>query len=520
MKRFFAAVLAAVFLAGCISCAGKNAGPHDVVIIPGPVTAAPTASAEPFPTEPGKTPDVGIRTPEPTDTPDPEPTPAPTDTPTPEPTPALTDTPAPTPEPTPAPTAVPTPTPKPTPTPAPTPVPTPEPSSEPVDGISFSPNPSLPLPSTSEDVPCGQPFCFGGKVLSNSPILSVTAVIASASGSTVINESVTFTAAQNMTSVELVDRTFPKTGDASLTKKVKFETLSAGTYSFSLYVTTVDNANVRLAKQNFRVVSSEWNQLISNNLRNNYSYALSFFGSRSEFMFRYKWISSTGRDITVEQSWLNSHLTSVTSPAGKTWYVHKKAAQKFNQAIGYLKTTYVRVGGTYSSGVVRLWDLVGSFDGILNTRFVTDRTFVSHHAFGTAIDLNAVMQVYKNRIENRELIRTEVRDHLVYNGIKEEGGRKFYDFTYNGSYSAVYRNVPETVINYLLYELAFYRAGFGWGYYYTHTCDGMHFAVSEMDPNIHNTSSRSLRKVYTYISSAGDSILSGLPLPEEMPEKK
>ncbi|MBR4799270.1 MAG: hypothetical protein IK047_03300, partial [Clostridia bacterium] len=62
-----------------------------------------------------------------------------------------------------------------------------------------------------------------------------------------------------------------------------------------------------------------------------------------------------------------------------------------------------------------------------------------------------------------------------------------------------YKNVPTTVINYLLYELAFYRAGFNWGYYYDHGCDGMHFALSEYDPNIHNTSSRSLRKVWSYI---------------------
>ncbi|MBR0156818.1 MAG: M15 family metallopeptidase [Clostridia bacterium] len=506
MKRFLAVLMSILFFAGSVSCAPS--APHqssdsgDVVAIPS-AEPVPPASAEPATALPEThQPGGEVRTQEPGEDASAEPsgsaapgeteTPAPTEGPENSPEP-VSATPAPA-TPTPAP-ATPTPAPA-TPAPA-TPAPTDDPA--PVDGVSFSPNPSLPLPSTNEDVPHGQPLCFGGKVISSSPILSVSVVISSASGATVINESVDFTAAQNMKSVELVDRTFPKTGDASLTAKVRFEKLPAGTYSFCLYAATTENSNVRLAKHTFRVVKNEWNQLISNNLRNNYAYALSFFGSRDEFMFRYKWVSSTGRDITVEQSWLSAHLTSVTSPAGKTWYVHKKAVPMFNQAIEYLKTTYVRVGGTYSSSVVRLWDLVSSFDGILNTRFVTDRTFVSHHAFGTAIDLNAVMPVYKNRLENRDLIRDEVKNHLVYNGIKEKNGQKYYDFTYNGSYSGTYKNVPETVINYLLYELAFYRAGFGWGYYYTHTCDGMHFAVSEMDPNIHNTSSRSLRKVYSYI---------------------
>lgn len=509
MKRFLAVLMSILFFAGSVSCAPS--APHqssdsgDVVAIPS-AEPVPPASAEPATALPEThQPGGEVRTQEPGEDASAEPsgsaapgeteTPAPTEGPENSPEP-VSATPAPA-TPTPAP-ATPTPTPA-TPAPA-TPAPTDDPA--PVDGVSFSPNPSLPLPSTNEDVPHGQPLCFGGKVISSSPILSVSVVISSASGATVINESVDFTAAQNMKSVELVDRTFPKTGDASLTAKVKFEKLPAGTYSFCLYATTTENSNVRLAKHTFRVVKNEWNQLISNNLRNNYAYALSFFGSRDEFMFRYKWVSSTGRDITVEQSWLNSHFTSVTSPMdpSKVWYCHKKAAPHFTQAFDYAKSTYIRVsGGGYDSGVIKLSNLFVHFDGLFNTRFVTERNFVSHHAFGTAVDFNATMQVNKNRLENRELIRTEVQNHLAYNGIKEKNGVKYYDFTYDGSYSERYHNIPATVINYLLYELAFYRAGFGWGYYYYHTCDAMHFTVSEMDPNIHNTSSRSLRKVFSYI---------------------
>ncbi len=324
-------------------------------------------------------------------------------------------------------------------------------------------------------------------------------MITTAGGAAVIDQAVTFPASENKLSVELVDRTFPASGNQSLTAKVKFESLSVGTYYFYLYATVNGGSETRLVKHQFKIVKHEWNQLISNNLRNNYAYALSFFGSRDQFMFRYKWADN--RNITVESSWISEHFTSVTSPMNpnKQWYCHKLAAPHFTEAFNYIKTSRIRVHGAHDSGIIPLSELLVSFDGLFNTRFVTDRTFVSHHSFGTALDLNATMQVNKNRIENRELIRTEVQNHLTYNGIKEQNGVKYYDFTYDGSCSELYHGVPATVINYLLYELAFYRAGFGWGYYYVHACDGMHFTVSEMDPNIHNTSSRSLRKVYSYI---------------------
>ncbi|MBQ7060967.1 MAG: M15 family metallopeptidase [Clostridia bacterium] len=496
MKRFLAILMTAAMLLTLAACARRE--PDIIPIAPavtdGAVradTPAPVSSPSPVLTEAPT--DVPEETPEPlplTEVPTEEPTAEPTAEPTPEPTP----TPSPTPEPTPTPVPTPAPTPAPVPTPTPVPTATPAPVTD--GSISFSASASLPLPSLDEDIPRGQPFCFGGTVRSESPILSVTAAVVSSAG-TAISGTVSFPASEGRTSVELVDRTFPAQGDASLTKKLHFEELPSGSYFFELYVTTTARDNVLLQKSEFRVVSSEWIRLISNNLRNNYAYALSFFGSRDEFMFRYKW--ADGRQITVEPGWLNAHFSSVTSPAGQTWYVHRKAQPYFSRAIGYLSGTYVHVGGTYESGVIRLWDLVGSFDGILNTRFVTDRTFVSHHSFGTAIDLNASMTPNRNVLENRNLIRTEVRDKLVYNGVRERDGVRYYDFTYSGSYSETYRGVPTSIINYLLYELAFFRAGFAWGYYYDHACDGMHFTVSELPADLHNSSSRALRKVWDYI---------------------
>ena len=352
-------------------------------------------------------------------------------------------------------------------------------------------------------MPQGQPFTFGGVVRAEDPIIAVTANIQWANGHT-DSYGVYFDPAQNKTSVELFDKTFPKTGNASLSAKVKMEELPAGNYVFYLYASTTKTQYVLLSCTSFKVVDSEWRELISNNLRNSYAYALQFFGSRSEFMFTYRWKSSTGRDIELKggiAAYEQAHMTMVENPSGGRWEVHKKAAPYYNRAVNYIKTTFVRVHGTNGdSGVIRLANLISSFDGIWNPRFVSDRSFISHHAFGTAIDLNASMDANVNTLSNRDLIRKEVGTHLAYNGIKSApDGTQYYDFTYDGSHSSLYRGIPTTCINYLLYELAFYRAGFNWGYYYDHACDAMHFGLSEFSPDTHNTSSRSLRKVYSYI---------------------
>ena len=383
----------------------------------------------------------------------------------------------------------------------PTPV-EPTPTPDPNASLKFYPSASLPLPNEAELIPSGQPFCFGGVVKCENPILSVTAVITADSGN-VRTYTVEFDQYEGVRSIELFDRTFPKTGDKSLSAKSKIGELPAGHYTFELYASAIGCPEELLASSGFTMTDSTWRSLISNNLRNSYAYALSFFGSRDEFMFEYKWQAPTGRDIDIKggkDAWDSAHMTYVSNPTGGRWHVHKKAAAGFSAAVDYMKFTYIRVHGTNGdSGIIRLADLIQSFDGTWNPRFVSDRSFVSHHAFGAAIDLNASMDANGNSLSNRSLIKSEVRDHLAYNGIMEYNGVYYYDFTYDGNHSSKYRSVPTTVINYLLYELAFYRAGFNWGYYYDHTCDAMHFGLSEMTSNIHNTSSRSLRKVYDYV---------------------
>jgi len=223
---------------------------------------------------------------------------------------------------------------------------------------------------------------------------------------------------------------------------------------------------------------------------------LDFFGDKSHFLFEYKW--NEARSITIDPEWVEKYIVSMPGLAGKKWRVHADALPYFREAIEYVESTYVRVQGNgHDSGIIRLDKLVKSSNGTYVPRYVTDRTFISHHSFGTAVDINAYTEPNNNVLENRDIIRSEV-GKLTYNGIKEKDGHKYYDFSYAGDWPDYYREVPTSVMNYLLYELAFYRAGFGWGYYYLNTCDGMHFTLTERDVSEFSEPKTGLRKVYDY----------------------
>ena len=101
--------------------------------------------------------------------------------------------------------------------------------------------------------------------------------------------------------------------------------------------------------------------------------------------------------------------------------------------------------------------------------------------------------------DNWAVFCKEISENLIYNGIQTNNGYSYYDFTYVGNWGQAYERVPTIVQNYLLYELAFYRAGFFWGVYYDHTCDASHFGLGEYDPSVHSDSPLALRKVFEYI---------------------
>jgi hypothetical protein len=381
-----------------------------------------------------------------------------------------------------------------------TPVPTtpPDTVSEPAE-VTFIESKELHLPNLDEDLQYGQPFHLCGMVQSNVPLKSVTVTVSREASDNPIYPvvgTVTFKEKDQVLTYSLENAETPLE-DGSFTSLIPFEKLESGLHEYTITVETVFGERIGLVSASFAVAEeSEWLQLISNNFRDNYQEALNFFGDKSEFLFKYKW--GEARHIIIDPEWVEKHIVSMPGLAGKTWKVHADAEPYFQKAIDYVESTYVRVHSKgHDSGVIRLEELVKSSNGTYVSRYVTDRTFISHHAFGTAVDINAYMEPNNNVLENRDIIRAEV-GKLTYNGIKKDDGHKYYDFSYAGDWPDYYQEVPTSLLNYLLYELAFYRAGFGWGYYYMNTCDGMHFTLTERNIAEFSDSKTGLRKVYEY----------------------
>ena len=191
----------------------------------------------------------------------------------------------------------------------------------------------------------------------------------------------------------------------------------------------------------------------------------------------------------------------------------------FEKAFSYLETSFVRVHGTNGdTGLIRASDLITEYNGCYVSRFTSSLKAISHHTFGTAVDVNASMEPNKNTAENKAVIDDDVRGHLFFNGLKEEKGVIYYDFSYDGSYDLDPNGVPQTCVNYLLYEMGFYRAGFGWAHYYKSTSDGMHFCLSEFITYSHDDKENGLRKVYVYAPPVKlESPLPELAAPETTP---
>lgn len=217
-----------------------------------------------------------------------------------------------------------------------------------------------------------------------------------------------------------------------------------------------------------------------------------FDGDTDKFTFAYQW--ANGVFIRIDPKWTEKYI--VRSDMGN---VHADAYPYFQQAKEYIDSTWLRVSGTNGdSGVIPLSRLVDGYGGTRVSRFQRGGRVISHHSFGTCIDINAGLFPNQNRFARKQLIYDEVTKHLTYNGIRYADGALFYDFTYSGTYGRRVWYVPETVVNYLLYELAFYRAGFNWGYYFTHTSDAMHFTLTESNYFYHTDPDIGLRKVSVY----------------------
>ena len=366
------------------------------------------------------------------------------------------------------------------------------------------------MPQPNGPIMKGHPFAIDGTVLSTAPLRRVYAVIKNSGGSVLHEAEKLFEDGENVTEYRLLDDTFSREVEC-ISENLHFETLAAGAYTLELSAEDTLDRSATLCTADFTVTSDRKVQLLPNNLRGNYTTALAFFGSPERFMFRYQF-KEDGRRIAIDSEWLKQYDAEAVMLNGKKWRCHVDAVPYFEQAGRYMENTYVCIHTAKSdTGAVCLKDLV-KLDGTSVRRFVNSGAFVSHHSFGTAVDINAHTPSHRDVLANREKIYHEVKDNLVYNGIVEVNGKQCYDFTYSGRASSIKMGVPEPLMNYLLYELAFYRAGFSWGLYYPHTCDAMHFSLTELSPTLFEEGPYAMRKVFTYIEDAGTT-----PHPDDTP---
>ena len=399
---------------------------------------------------------------------------------------------------TPDPTPVPTQTPTPTETPAPTedPTPTPEP-------LAFLSSADFPLPDLSTQIQKGRPFWVNGVVSAPAALSVVRAQILDSKGKVAAEGVKTFSPEENVQSYELLDLTFSKDVDC-VAEALKFQTLPVGKYTLRILAAQAGAEEQLLAESQFQVTNETWLQLQPNNLRGNYTTALAFFGSPERFMFRYR-IQSGSTKITIDPEWVSQYVGEATCLNGRKWVCHVDAVPYFEQACRYMENTYIHIAGkTFDTGALKLSSLVGKMDGTMIRRFTNSNEFLSHHSFGTAVDINAHYASQKDILANREKIYNEVTNNLTYNGIVTVGGKACYDFTYTGTARREIRNVPEPLMNYFLYELAFFRAGFSWGVYYPHTSDAMHFTLSELSPSLFTDGPYAMRKVFTYVEDGAE----------------
>lgn len=339
-----------------------------------------------------------------------------------------------------------------------------------------------------------------GFVTSDAPITSITVTITHSEPKGTIypyKGEITFTPEENITCWDISKR--PRNERKGLNDLINPCGLRVGTQTLAIHATSVaEKEPVELLRVTYNVTAEPWLQLRQDNFSDNYSYVVDFFGNdTSKYIFKYKWRSGS-RKIILDPQWRDKNL--IEDEWGR---IHKDAVPYFNKARFYLKSTYFRVHGTdlrgknRDSGVLLLNDLVFKNSGTCIARFTQSQKYVSHHSLGTVVDLNTNLSVNSQWIRNKPIIYDAVKNHLIYNGIKKSNDIIYHDFSFNGDYKNSIKEIPPSCVNYLLYELAFYRAGFKWGFYFD-TSDAMHFTLTESKLEYFENGPYALRKVYSY----------------------
>lgn len=406
----------------------------------------------------------------------------------------------------------------------------PDPTPAPVPYIRFDENPDDAFLQSGYRHELGTVFTLGGTVESNYPITAVTFSVSCAynNDNDIYPYKKTVHPAGDVFSFSLGDGNTEE--KMSLAQSANFREFQTGVHTAKLIVSTTAQKSEEVLRVRFYVMDTVWNELKESDFNHSYDEALAFFKDPARFVYRYQWVN--GRYTLADPDWEETYITTMPGlPEGSEWKVHVDAVPYLTQAVRYLESSYVRVHGTNGdSGVICVSELIGEYNGAYVSRFTSSLKSVSHHAFGTAIDLNASMSPNKNTSDNKDLIYTDVKKHLTYNGILLDGDMPYYDFTYDGSYETDSHAVPQTCVNYLLYEFGFYRAGFLWAHYYSNTSDAMHFTLSEQVSGGSHDGKKSLRKVFAYAEpvltregqlppdAAALPLASPSPLPDAVPD--
>ena len=364
--------------------------------------------------------------------------------------------------------------------------------------LDFRPDEANPMPEDGAVLPLGQAYTIGGTVRSNYPLSSITVSISCAHNNKSpypYRKTVHFKNSE--IGVCSLNSTATDEG-VSLSSLVDFTALQVGVHTLKVSAAVRGTRSIELFRCQFYLVGDEWETISRERFPDSYPEALAFFGSTDRFLFRYQWVN--GRYILADPEWEKTYITEIAGyPDASPWRVHVDAVPYFEQTFDYLETSYVRVHGSNGdTGLLKASALITEYNGCYVSRFTSSLKAISHHSFGTAVDLNASMEPNKNSDKNTALIDNDVKEHLVYNGIKTENGVPYYDFTYDGSYRNDPNGVPQTCVNYLLSELGFFRAGFDWAHDYKSTSDAMHFCLSEFVTYKHEDPQYGLRKVFEY----------------------
>ena len=366
--------------------------------------------------------------------------------------------------------------------------------------IEFTEDAENPLPVSGYRHTLGEALTLHGTVRSNYPISSVSFSITCAYNND--NDVYPYEGSLNLKKQGLY--TYHLTDavgrdGTSLSDLIDFTRLQVGVNTLKLYASCNGIRKQELARIRFYVIGDEWIEMQKNQLNGSYDELMDFFGSEERFLYRFQVVN--GRYTMADPDWEETYITTIAGyPAGSEWKVHIDLVPYLEEAFTYLETTYVRVQGTNGdSGIVKLADLILEYNGCFVSRYTSSLKAVSAHSFGTAFDINASMTPNKNTKENIDVINNDVRDHLTYNGTVTDGDIPYYSFTYDGEYANCSLTIPETCVNYLLYELSFYRAGFLWAHYYRNTSDGMHITMGEQVSGATHAGKNGLRKVKEYL---------------------